>query len=147
MFRKLSESVLASPQIGLAEVTRAADMGVRLIINNRPEGESDDQTPGDAIASAAQAAGIAYLAIPVTHAGFSVAQVEAMARALAETQGPVLAYCRSGTRSTLLWAMAEASRGGDPDAIAAQAAEAGYDIAPVRAMVDMLAARSAQDEA
>lgn len=143
MFRSLSDTVFASPQIGLAEVAKAAEMGVRLIINNRPDGESDDQIPGEAIASAAQAAGITYLAIPVTHAGFSAAQVEAMAKALADAQGPVLAYCRSGTRSTLLWAMAEASRGGDPDQLAGQAAQAGYDIAPVRAMVDMLAAHAA----
>ena len=76
----------------------------------------------------------------MTHAGFSEGQVKAMRAALAEARGPVLAYCRSGTRSTLLWALAEASRGANPARIAAQAAQAGYDIGPVRAMVDMLAA-------
>ena len=55
----------------------------------------------------------------------------------------MLAYCRSGTRSTLLWALAEASRGGEPAALAASAAQAGYDISPVRAVVDMLAAGQA----
>jgi uncharacterized protein (TIGR01244 family) len=141
MFRKVSEDVLASPQIGPDEVAEAAALGVTLIINNRPEGESDDQTPGPEIEAAARAAGIDYLAIPVTHAGFSESQVEAMAKALATSAGPVLAYCRSGTRSTLLWALAEASRGGDPGTIATQAAQAGYDIAPVRPLVDMLAAK------
>lgn len=140
MFRKISDTVLASPQIGIAEVAEAAAQGVSLIVNNRPEGESDDQTPGAEIEAAARAAGLGYVAIPVTHAGFSEGQVTAMREALADSQGKVLAYCRSGTRSTLLWALAEASRGGDPDAIAAQAAQAGYDIAPVRALVDMLAA-------
>ena len=140
MFRQLSPRVFASPQIGLAEVTEAARLGVGLIVNNRPEGESDDQVPGAEIEDAARAAGIAYVAIPVTHAGFSEAQVKAMAEALASTQAPVLAYCRSGTRSTLLWALAEASRGANPQALAAAAAEAGYDITPVRALVDMLAA-------
>ena len=143
MFRQLTETVYASPQIGLAEVAEAKALGIGLIVNNRPEGESEDQTPGDAIAEAAQAAGIAYVAIPVTHAGFSEGQVAAMAEALAATTGPVLAYCRSGTRSTLLWALAEASRGANPTNLAAQAARAGYDIAPVRAIVDMLAARNA----
>ena len=143
MFRQLSDTVFASPQIGLAEVAEAKAMGIALIINNRPEGESDDQTPGDEIAAAAQAAGIAYVAIPVTHAGFSEAQVATMAESLARTQGPVLAYCRSGTRSTLLWALAEASRGANPTNLAAQAGRAGYDISPVRAIVDMLAARNA----
>ena len=140
MFRKLSDTVYASPQIGVDEVNAAVAQGIALIINNRPEGESDDQTPGVEIEAAARAAGLNYIAIPITHAGFSQAQVSAMADALAAAQGPVLAYCRSGTRSTLLWALAQASAGGDPESIAAQAAEAGYDIAPVRAVVDMLAA-------
>lgn len=140
MFRRISDKVFASPQIGTAEVDEAAAQGISLIVNNRPEGESDDQTPGAEIAAAANAAGIAYVAIPVTHAGFSEAQVKAMADALGAATGSVLAYCRSGTRSTLLWALAEASRGASPAAIAAQAAQAGYDIAPVRPLVDMLAA-------
>ena len=140
MFRKITDTVYASPQIGLGEVTEAAAQGIKLIVNNRPEGESDDQVPGTAIEAAARAAGLGYVAIPVTHAGFSEGQVSAMREALAGAEGPVLAYCRSGTRSTLLWALAEASRGGDPDTIAAQAAQAGYDIGPVRSIVDMLAA-------
>lgn len=143
MFRQITDQVFASPQIGLAEVAAAQAQGIALIVNNRPEDESDDQTPGAEIAAAARAAGIAYVAIPVTHAGFSEAQVTAMAAALAGAKGPVLAYCRSGTRSTLLWALAEASRGGEPAALAASAAQAGYDIAPVRAVVDMLAAGKA----
>jgi uncharacterized protein (TIGR01244 family) len=140
MFRQLSESVFASPQIGVAEIEAAAAQGIRMIINNRPEDESDDQTPGAAIEAAARAAGLGYVAIPVTHAGFSEGQVKAMAAALHDAGGPVLAYCRSGTRSTLLWALAEATRGADPAHLAAQAAKAGYDISPVRSLVDMLAA-------
>lgn len=140
MFRKLNDGVLASPQIDLGDLAEAGALGVTLVINNRPESESDDQTPGEAIEAAARAAGMDYVAIPVTHAGFSEWQVKAMAEALAGAKGPVLAYCRSGTRSTLLWALAEASGGADPEALAAQAAAAGYDISPVRALVDMLAA-------
>lgn len=140
MFRTLDDTIMVSPQIGIDAVAEAKARGVTLIINNRPEGESEDQTPGEEIEAAARAAGLAYVAIPVTHAGFSEGQVKAMRAALAEAQGPVLAYCRSGTRSTLLWALAEASRGANPARIAAQAAQAGYDIGPVRAMVDMLAA-------
>lgn len=140
MFRRLTDRVLVSPQIDVPQVAEAAQQGVTLIINNRPEEESDDQTPGADIAAAAQAAGIAYCAIPVTHAGFSQGQVAAMADALAASAGPVLAYCRSGTRSTLLWALAEARRGVSPHSLTATAAEAGYDLTPVRAIMDMLAA-------
>ena len=142
MFRKLNDRIYASPQIGLDEVTEAKALGVTLIVNNRPDDESDDQTPGSDIEAAARAAGITYVAIPVTHAGFSESQVDSMKQALAQANGPVLAYCRSGTRSTLLWALAEASGGTSPAEIAAQAAQAGYDISPVRPLVDMLAAKS-----
>lgn len=143
MFRKLTDSVFASPQIGLAEVADARAQGIALIVNNRPEGESEDQIPGDEIAAAARAAGMDYVAIPVTHAGFSDGQVRAMADALARAKGPVLAYCRSGTRSTLLWALAQASQGANPSVLASQAAQAGYDISPVRSLVDLLAAGKA----
>lgn len=142
MFRKLTDSIHASPQITLEDVAEAAAMGVKLIINNRPEGESDDQVPGADIEAAARAAGLDYVAIPVTHAGFSEPQVVAMAKALEGAEGPVLAYCRSGTRSTLLWALSEASQGGDPDALTNMAAKAGYDVSPVRPLMDMLKARA-----
>lgn len=140
MFRKLTQTAYASPQIGLDEVEQARTMGITMIVNNRPEGESDDQVEGDRIAEAAKAAGIDYVAIPVTHAGFAEHQVNAMAEALAGANGPVLAYCRSGTRSTLLWALAQAKAGADPDQLAQQAADAGYDLSPVRQIMDMLAA-------
>ena len=140
-FRQVTEQFWASPQIGLADVAEARAQGFALIVNNRPEGEAPDQVPGDAIEAAARSAGMAYRAIPVTHAGFSEPQVYAMAAAIEEAEGPVLAYCRSGTRSTLVWALAQAARGEDPDAIAASAATAGYEVAPVRPLIDMLAAR------
>jgi uncharacterized protein (TIGR01244 family) len=142
MFRRLSDQVLASPQITLDDLTEAKAMGVGLVINNRPEGESDDQVPGSEVEAAARAHGLDYVAIPVTHAGFSGPQVEAMAAALAKAKGQVLAYCRSGTRSSLLWGLAEASRGGDPDALTAQAGQAGYDLGPVRPLMDILKAKS-----
>jgi uncharacterized protein (TIGR01244 family) len=138
-FRQVAASFWASPQIGLADVAEARERGITLIVNNRPEGEADDQVPGASIEQAARAAGLDYLAIPVSHAGFSEDQVEAMAVALASTPGPVLAYCRSGTRSTLLWSLAQAKGGRAPDEIATDAARAGYDVGPIRPLLDMLA--------
>jgi uncharacterized protein (TIGR01244 family) len=139
-FRRLSGTMLASPQISVADIVAARDEGVTLIVNNRPEGESADQTPGAEIEAAARAAGIDYLAIPIGHAGFSHPQVQKLAEALAKEKGQVLGYCRSGTRSTLLWALAQASRGEDPEALTAAAASAGYDVSPVRPAMDALAA-------
>lgn len=142
MFLKLTNDILVAPQIDVASVAAARDAGVTMIINNRPEGESDDQTPGAEIEAAAQAAGLSYVAIPITHSGFSQPQVDAMVEALAKANGPVLAYCRSGTRSTHLWALAEAKQGGDPDALTNIAAKAGYDISGIRPLMDMLKAQA-----
>ncbi|KQM20263.1 TIGR01244 family sulfur transferase [Novosphingobium sp. Leaf2] len=139
MFRQITDTVFASPQIDVAAIAEAKSLGVVRIVNNRPEDESDDQVPGAAIEAAARAAGMDYVAIPVTHAGFSQGQVDAMLDAL-DADGPVLAYCRSGTRSTLLWALARAKAGDNPAAIAAKAAAAGYDVSPIRELIDMLAA-------
>ena len=141
-FREITPAFWASPQIGLADVAEAQALGMTLIVNNRPEGEADDQVPGAEIEAAARAAGLDYLAIPVTHAGFSEDQVRAMAEALARAAGPVLAYCRSGTRSTLLWSLAQAGGGRAVDEIAADAARAGYDVASIRPLLEMLAARA-----
>ena len=142
MFRRLTDSILVSPQIALGDLAAAKAEGVTLVINNRPEGESDDQVSGSAIEAEARTLGLEYVAIPVTHSGFSAPQVEAMAHALASAAGQTLAYCRSGTRSTLLWALARAKAGDDPDRLTELAANAGYDLSPVRPLMDMLKAQA-----
>ena len=141
-FTPLTDSVFVSPQISVHDVRAAHELGVTLIINNRPEGEADDQVAGNVIEAAARAAGMNYVAIPVTHTGFSQPQVDAMEQALDSALGSVLAYCRSGTRSTLLWALAESKNGADPDELTEIAAEAGYDVSPVRPLMDMLKAQA-----
>ncbi len=140
-FRRLTENVLVSPQLAVEDIAAAAGLGVSTIVNNRPDGEDPDAPQGDEIADAAAAAGLNYVAIPIGHSGFSEPQVDAMIQALEQAEGPILAYCRSGTRSTLLWALASAKQGGDPDMIARTAAQAGYDVSPIRSLIDMLAAR------
>ena len=142
MFRKLTDTFFAAPQISISDVEDAKAAGISLIINNRPEDESADQTSGAEIAAAAQAAGIAYVAIPVTHAGFAEWQVTAMADAIEQADGKILAYCRSGTRSTLLWALARAAKGDHPAVLSGQAADAGYVLSYVAAMMDMLRGRA-----
>jgi len=140
-FRMLSDSVLASEQLTLADVAVAKARGISLIVNNRPEGEAEDQTPGPAIEAAARAAGMDYLAIPVTPGSFDEAQVRAMCGALGDADGKVLAYCRTGTRSTLLWALAQAAGGEPLESISAAARAAGYDVSPVFPTMVELAGR------
>jgi uncharacterized protein (TIGR01244 family) len=141
MFIRIDDSISVAGQLGEADLAEAVAQGFRRVINNRPDGEAFDQPPGDVIAQAARAAGLDYVAIPVA-GGFSMPQVEAMADALAGADGPVLAFCRSGTRSTHLWALASAYRGGDPDAIVAAAGAAGYDVSPLMPTLRQLSARA-----
>ena len=143
-FRQLSETFLASPQVTAEDIAEAAALGVTLVVNNRPDGESPDQPPGAEIERAARAAGLDYLSIPIDQSGFSREQFEALAEALDRTDGKTLGYCRSGTRSTLLWALAQASRGAEPGDLASAAATAGYDLAPITPALDRLAASARQ---
>lgn len=135
MFRKIDDSISVAPQISAADVQAAADQGFTMVINNRPDEEEPGQVPGDDIREAARAAGLAYVAIPISHGGFSANQVDAMRDALANAGGPVLAFCRSGTRSTFLWALAKGADGDDADTLLRKAAGAGYDISPIASLL------------
>jgi len=118
-----------------------AAQGFGLVINNRPDDEESGQPNGGAMRAAAEAAGLGYVAIPTVMGGITRAQIDEMAAVLASTDKPVLAFCRSGTRSCNLWALAEASRGGDPGVLNAKAAAAGYDLSGIRPVLDALSGR------
>jgi uncharacterized protein (TIGR01244 family) len=139
MFIRLTPAMSVSPQISIEDCATARARGFAAIICNRPDGEDAGQPSAAAMASAAAAAGLRFTNIPVDASGIDTDHITAMAAALAEG-GPVLAYCRSGTRSTNLWALAEASRGGDPDAIVAAAAGGGYNVSGMLPMLRRLAA-------
>ena len=141
MFIRLTEDFSVAGQISPDDIAAAAAAGFVHIVNNRPDGEAPGQPAGGEMAAAATAAGLGYHAIPVDHQGFQMAQVTEMAGVLESAGGPVLAFCRSGTRSANLWALAEASRGGDPDAIVAAAASGRYDVSMLLPALRKLAAR------
>lgn len=138
-FRTLSADYSVAPQISIEDVAEAKAAGFAMIVNNRPDGEEPAAPQGDDIAHAAAAEGLAYAAIPVGHAGFSHPQLDALETLLAGATGPILAYCRSGTRSTHLWALTRARAGDDVDSIVEAAANAGYDLSGLRPMMDALA--------
>jgi uncharacterized protein (TIGR01244 family) len=130
-YRRLDTNTLVAPrQVLPEEIAQAAEAGIRTIINNRPDGEEPGQPAGAEIEEAAKAAGLSYRHIPIA-GGFSEAEVEAMAEAL--EAGPALAFCRSGTRSTYLWALARARHGADGESLMRAAVEAGYDLRPIAA--------------
>ena len=126
----LDPDTFVAGQISPFDMPEVAAAGVTSIVNNRPDGEEYGQPLDEDIRAAALAAGLAYRQIPVS-GGFSPSQVQAMAEALDSAEGKLLAFCRSGTRSTWLWALARASRGADADTLIGQAAQAGYDITPL----------------
>jgi len=129
--RHVSDGFSVAPQITAADFAEIAAAGFRAIINNRPDGEAPGQI-GDADAqAAAAAAGLRYIAIPVRGAP-GPAEVEATVAALASLPGPILAYCRSGTRSVTAWALAQARSGGRADDVIDRARGAGYDLNALR---------------
>ena len=133
--RRISPEYAVSPQIGAADVGVAAAQGFRAIICNRPDGESDDQTPMAEIEAAAKAHGLAFRAQPVRSGAVTDVDGANMATALGELPGPVLGYCRTGTRSSTLWALAKAPRL-SADAILAAIKGAGYDLEALRPRLD-----------
>jgi uncharacterized protein (TIGR01244 family) len=129
--RRVTDDFSVAPQLLPEEMAAAAALGFKLIVNNRPDGEAPGQPTGAQMAKAAEAAGMSYVHIPVSGMA-APAQIEAMHTAVSGAAGPVLAFCRSGTRSVTIWAMGEATLGRRPKTeIVELAGEAGYDLSPL----------------
>ena len=128
--RELDDKVSVSGQIRPSEIAALRTQGVTLIINNRPDGEEPDQPLGVEIEKAAEAAGIDYTSIPIIR-GIGPADADAMRDAISSSQGKVLAFCRSGTRSALAWALARNDQGMARDEIEERLISAGVDPTPI----------------
>ena len=137
-FKRLSDNFFASPQIKAADIDGAKAEGVTLIICNRPDGEMLGQPRASEIEKAATEAGVGFVDIPVGSAGISHEMLDDFMSAVGATDGAVLAYCASGTRSTILRAFALARGGHDIDELIKEAAEAGYNIAGQRQVMEAL---------
>ena len=129
-FREVTPNFAVSPQIATEDVATAKQFGFTLVINNRPDGESPDQPAGAEIEAAARAAGVDYAHIPVVGRP-TQDQAAAVSRAITATQGKTLAYCRSGNRSIMAWALGELAAGRERSDILRLAAAAGYDLSGV----------------
>ncbi|MGZ5956626.1 MAG: TIGR01244 family sulfur transferase [Caulobacteraceae bacterium] len=127
-FRRVTDDFTTAPQISVADVGEAAAMGFTTIICNRPDGEEPGQPSAAEIGAAAKAAGLAYVHVPVRGAP-GPAEVEAMREAVDAAPGPVLAYCRSGTRSITTWAIGQAMSGAmERGELVSLGRAAGYDL-------------------
>jgi len=136
MHRQLDEKTFVDGQIGPGDVAALKELGVTLIVNNRPDGEDADQPTSDAIEAAARAAGLDYRHVPIVR-GMGPSDVEAMREALhAAGEGKVFAFCRSGHRSTLAWAVAKNEEGVGRDELERCAANAGHNLDAVAHLLD-----------
>jgi len=130
MTRELDDKVLVSGQIRPDEIAALRAEGVTLIINNRPDGEEPNQPLGVEIEKAATAAGMDYRSVPIIR-GIGPADADAMRDAIAASSGKVLAFCRSGTRSALAWALAKNDEGMAREEIERRLISAGVDPTPI----------------
>lgn len=124
---KLDDAVAVSEQVLPSDAAEIAAAGYRVLINNRPDGEAPGQPSSAEIASAAAACGLEYHYFPVTAHSFPGDSLGAMGSMFNDKQRPVLAFCRTGTRSTNLW-VASQPAAAQPVA-AAHARALGYDLA------------------
>jgi uncharacterized protein (TIGR01244 family) len=131
MIRQLDDRTLVSGQIAPSDVQELAGQGVTMIVNNRPDNEDPGQPLSAEIESAAKAAGIAYRFLPIRR-GPGPSEVEEMQEALRQCgDGKLLAFCRSGARSTFAWALARREEGVEPEELERRAAEAGVSLSPI----------------
>lgn len=135
--RQLTPDLAVGAQIRPEDLPALAEAGFRVLINNRPDEEVGPDEDHEAMRAAAEAAGMEYHFNPFTPGQITPQMISAQAEALA-TPGPKLAYCRSGNRSTVLWALARA--GQEPVAdLLDTAARAGYDLSGIRPLIESLA--------
>ena len=129
--RPLDEALSASPQIAPEDLPDIAAQGFRSVISNRPDGEEPGQPSSEDLRQAAEAAGLAFAHVPVVGGAISDQDVADFREALANLPQPVFGFCRTGTRTTTLWALANAASISADDLIA-RAKSAGYDLGALR---------------
>lgn len=137
--RFLDADMATSAQIGPGDLSRIAAAGFATVVCNRPDGEEEGQPAAAALASAARAAGLGFVHIPIAGSTVGPEQIAALRQVLETSSGPVFGFCRSGMRTTVLWALARANAQ-EPEALVAAAREAGYDLSPLRPRLDAQAA-------
>ncbi len=125
--RQITDRFFAAPQIDAADFAALADAGFGLVINNRPDAEVGPDHCSEAMQAAAEAAGLAFVVNPLTMDTMTPERQAIQRESLSGCEGKTLAYCRSGTRSTICWALAHAGSM-ETDNIVAAAAQGGYDI-------------------
>lgn len=138
--RHITPRFAVSPQIDPEDIEAIAAAGFTTVICNRPDEEVAPSHRADVVAEAAKAAGLSFHVLPLTHQTMTPDRVAQQRRLIEEASGPVLAYCASGTRCSVIWSLGQA--GHLPVAQIMQAtAGAGYDLAGLRPQLEALEAQ------
>ncbi len=140
--KRISPFLSVSPQIYPAHIERLAGEGFKTIINNRPDRETDDQPMAAELAAEAEKFGLEFINIPITPGGITAQNITDFAGELRRVQGPVLAFCRSGMRSTTIWALTEAGHLG-AESLIEFAASIGYNLRGQQEAFEIIARRAA----
>jgi sulfide:quinone oxidoreductase len=135
--RRITDELSVSPQISVADVAEIVAAGFRSIVCNRPDGEAGDQVAYGEIEAAAKAAGLEIVWQPIVTGRLSEVDGARFGEIVAGLPKPVFAYCRSGTRCTMLWSLSQAKERSS-DEIVANAAQAGYDMAGLVPRLDAI---------
>ena len=138
--RQLSPTFFVSPQIEVEDLPALKEAGITHILCNRPDAEVPPSHQAEAVRAAVEEAGLTFVENPFSHSAFDFALVETQADAIAASDGPTFAYCASGNRSSVLWAMGAVKAGEVTPAEAIAAARAaGYDLSGLAPQLEMLA--------
>ncbi|MEM7378295.1 MAG: TIGR01244 family sulfur transferase [Pseudomonadota bacterium] len=137
-FKALDDSFAVSAQISLDDVHAAAQQGFKHIVCNRPDNEDPGQPDFADISATASKLGLSSHHIPFDNTSLSPAVIDAMQDTLAALDGPVLAYCRSGTRCSIAWSALQRRAGHDMAEIEASTSAAGYALEPQRGVIEAL---------
>ena len=138
--RQITPTYAVSPQIQPDDCQAIADAGFKTIICNRPDVEITPDCCATAVEAAAKEAGLNFVVLPLTHQTMNAENVAAHRAAIDETDGPVLAYCASGTRSSIVWSLGQAGDMASDEIINATSA-AGYDLRGLHPQLEMIAAQ------
>ena len=128
--KKLEDRLYVADQIELADIERIKAEGFLTVINNRPDGEANGQPENAHLAETAKKAGLEFHFIPVGREGINEQMIEQTRAVLKNPNGKIICFCRSGMRSTILWALAMNVKL-DKDELIQKASLAGYDISNI----------------
>jgi len=137
-FLKLDDNFAVAPQLSADDLKVAADAGIRTIVCNRPDGEDPTQPESAQMARTAAGLGLSFHDVPFNMHTLDKGVIDNLEIALGAVEGPVLAYCRSGTRSSIAWCVLQRRAGKTLEEVLDSARAAGYELSSQAPLIEAL---------